>query len=124
MGPKLREAFHQELAQAVEAEAAGELPRAWRALERAHVLSQAHARPHLQVHWRMATFAWRGQDWGELLGQLPRLLLATPGSLLGRAPLGNTGGASVGLFTPMPIPADLQALLDEGRAEHLSSRRP
>jgi len=40
------------------------------------------------------------------------VLLAAPGSWLGRAPLGNTGGANVGIFTPMAIPEDLQRMLD------------
>ncbi|MFL5354536.1 DUF3703 domain-containing protein [Archangium sp.] len=111
MNPKLREHFEKELRQSVEAESRGELSSAWTFLERAHVLSQAHAIPHLQVHWAMFTFAWRTRDWRELLGQVPRLALAGPGSLLGRAPLGNTGGANVGIFTPMPIPEDLRALL-------------
>ncbi|MCY1076844.1 DUF3703 domain-containing protein [Archangium lansingense] len=111
MTPKLREHFERELRQSAEAEARGDLPTAWTLLERAHILSQAHAGPHLWVHWRMFTFAWRRRNMHELLGQVPRLLLAGPGSLLGRAPLGNTGGASVGIFTPMPIPEDLQALL-------------
>jgi hypothetical protein len=60
----------------------------------------------------MFAFGWRRGDVGELLGQFARLLLAGPGSWLGRAPLGNTGGANVGIFSPMPIPEDLRALLD------------
>ncbi|WNG31822.1 DUF3703 domain-containing protein [Cystobacter fuscus] len=116
MTPTLREHFERELRQSAEAETRGELPTAWRLLERAHILSQAHAGAHLRVHWRMFTFAWRRRDMHELLGQVPRLLLAGPGSLLGRAPLGNTGGASVGIFTPMPIPEELQALLRDARA--------
>ncbi|QRK07780.1 DUF3703 domain-containing protein [Archangium violaceum] len=59
----------------------------------------------------MFTFAWRTRDWRELLGQVPRLALAGPGSRLGRAPLGNTGGTDVGIFTPMVIHEDLQAML-------------
>lgn len=115
MNPPLKTHFENELAASVSAEQAGDFPRAWRSLERAHILSQAHALPHLRVHWAMAAFAWRRADLREVLGQLPRLLLAMPGSWLGRAPLGNTGGANVGIFTPMAIPEDLQRLLD-GRA--------
>jgi hypothetical protein len=112
MKSTLRAAFETELHQAHEAEAGGELPRAWHHLERAHILSQAYAGPHVRVHCRMFAFGWRRGDVGELLGQLARILLAGPGSWLGRAPLGNTGGANVGIFTPMPIPEDLRALLD------------
>ena len=113
MKPKLREHFERELQQAAAAEARGELEAAWRRLERAHILSQAYAGPHLRVHWRMFTFAARKRDWRELAGLVPRLLLAGPGSLLGRAPMGNTGGSNVGIFTPMPISEELQALLRE-----------
>jgi hypothetical protein len=40
-----------------------------------------------------------------------RLTVAGPGSLTGRYPVGNTGGARVNALTPMPIPADLAPLL-------------
>jgi hypothetical protein len=113
MNPRLREAFERELANARTAERDDDVRRAWSHLERAHVLSQAHARSHLRVHGWMLGFAWRRRDLREWVGQLPRLLLAAPGSWTGRAPRGNTGGARVGIFTPMTIPADLAALLDE-----------
>ena len=113
MKPRLRAHFEHELAQAAEGQARGELASAWNHLERAHILSQAHAWAHLRVHGALFAFAWRTRNTRELLGQLPRLLLAVPGSLLGRAPRGNTGGANVGLFTPMPLPEDLQEILRE-----------
>jgi hypothetical protein len=104
----------RELDLARAGEASGDLGAAWRSLERAHVLSQRHAGPHVAVHVRMLAFAWRHRRWREVFGQVPRILLAAPGSWLGRAPRGNTGGADVGIFTPMPIPDDLQAALDAG----------
>lgn len=113
MRTRLREVLESELAAASAAESAGDWARAWHHLERAHVLSQAHAWPHVRVHLRMLGVAARRRDLRELLGQLPRILLAAPGSWTGRAPLGNTGGASVGIFQPMPIPADLAALLEK-----------
>ncbi|NMO19453.1 DUF3703 domain-containing protein [Pyxidicoccus fallax] len=112
MKPKLRAAFEAELREATASESRGEVARAWRHLERAHVLSQAYAGPHVRVHCRMFAFGWRRRDARELMGQLARILVAGPGSWLGRAPLGNTGGANVGILTPMPIPEDLRALLD------------
>ncbi|WNG18691.1 DUF3703 domain-containing protein [Cystobacter fuscus] len=123
MESTLRAAFEVELRQAAEAEREGGLPRAWRHLERAHILSQAYAGPHVRVHCRMFAFGWRRGDVRELLGQLARLLVAGPGSWLGRAPLGNTGGANVGIFTPMPIPEDLRVLLDTARSPG-ERRRP
>jgi Protein of unknown function (DUF3703) len=109
--PQLREPFALELRLAEEAEAHGDLSRAWNHLERAHVLSQRHAGPHVLVHRKMLGFAWRRRDARELIGQLVRVLVAGPGSWLGRAPIGNTGGADVGIFEPMPIPQDLARLL-------------
>ena len=47
----------------------------------------------------------------EIVGQLPRIVFGFLGSLIGRVPIGNTGGANVPAEQPMPIPADLQALL-------------
>lgn len=127
MNTKLRAHFSRELVEATQAEGEGDRESAWRHLERAHVLSQAHALPHVGVHLRMLTFAWRRGNVREVLGQLPRLLLAGPGSLLGRAPRGNTGGANVGIFAPMSIPDDLQELLQDGpealQAAPPSSRR-
>lgn len=120
MAPALRDAFEHELAEARRLEARDELARAWQRLERAHVLSQAFAFPHVRVHARMLGFAWRRGALREIAGQLARIALAAPGSWTGRAPLGNTGGADVGIFTPMEIPPDLAALLD-ARAPHSPS---
>jgi hypothetical protein len=89
-------------------DAAGE----WRHLERAHILSQPMAGPHLLTHAAMLGAAWRRRDPGEVAGQLVRLLLAAPGSISGRYPLGNTGGADVSAFRPMPVPDDLRAVLN------------
>ena len=113
MKSRLRAAFRSELEAARMAERDLALAQAWLHLERAHILSQAYAWPHVRVHARMLGYAFRTRDPGELLGQIPRLLLAAPGSWTGRAPRGNTGGTNVGIFTPMTIPADLAALLDE-----------
>jgi hypothetical protein len=47
-----------------------------------------------------------------MLGQLFRLAVAAPGSLTGRFPAGNSGGADVSAFRPMAIPDDLRAVLE------------
>ncbi len=113
MKQRIREAFEYELNAARASQARFEIKAAWHHLELAHILSQAHAGPHLRVHWLMFCFAFRQRNVREIIGQIPRLLLAAPGSWTGRAPRGNTGGANVGIFTPMPIPAELVALLEE-----------
>lgn len=109
MKPVLRTAFAEELRLARES---ADPKQAWHHLERAHVLSQSYAWPHVVVHVRMFAAGWRRGDAREVWGQLVRILVAAPGSWLGRAPLGNTGGADVGILTPMPIADDLRRLLE------------
>ena len=112
-GPRraLQDAWHAELAAAAAARQAGDAAAEWRHLERAHILSQPLARPHLRTHADMLGVAVRRRDGSETLGQALRLLLAVPGSLSGRYPLGNTGGADVSAFSPMAVPDDLRPLL-------------
>jgi hypothetical protein len=59
----------------------------------------------------MFAAACRRRDTRELAGQTIRLLLGVPGSVSGRYPVGNTGGADVSAFQPMPVPGDLRPLL-------------
>ncbi len=84
---------------------------AWRALERAHILSQPMLGQHMHVHWLMLCYAVRLRDIREMLGQIARLALAPIGALAGRVPMGNTGRSNVSAFAPMPIPEDLRPLL-------------
>jgi len=111
-----------ELEAAAAEERRGEMARAFRHLERAHILSQAHAGAHVRVHVKMLAFGLRRRDVPEVLGQLIRVVVAGPGSLLGRAPVGNTGGARVGLMTRMPIPEDLKRVLDAGNPSEARAR--
>ncbi len=67
-------------------------------LEEAHLLAQPYAGPHFYVHWKMFKLALEFKEWREVLGQVPRLILAVPGSLLGRAPKGNVGSTKMGIF--------------------------
>lgn len=80
---------------------------AWRALERAHIVSQRFFLPHLAAHWHMLGFALALGDAREAAGQLFRLMLVPLGSLTGRLPIGNTGRARVSAFRAMPLPDDL-----------------
>lgn len=67
-------------------------------LEKAHLLSQPYALPHLRVHWEMFKLAIRFREIKEVFGQILRLILAMPGSWLGRAPRGNIGSTKMGIF--------------------------
>jgi len=95
------------------ARAANDVPAAWTALERAHILSQPYLGPHLSTHWKMLGFATRQRDWREASGQVLRLILAPLGALTGRIPVGNTGRSNVSTFKAMRIPDDLQLQLKE-----------
>lgn len=60
----------------------------------------------------MLKIGWKQRDVVEITGQIPRIV----GSLLFSriwVPSGNTGGARVPPFKSMPIPEDLQILLDQ-----------
>lgn len=110
----LEGAWAQELAAAADARRAGATAEEWLHLERAHILSQPRAGLHLRTHGAMLGAATRNRDVREIAGQLVRLVLAAPGSLSGRYPVGNTGGADVSAFRPMDIPSDLQPFLTKG----------
>lgn len=67
-------------------------------LEKAHLEAQPYAWPHFCVHWKMFVLAIKFRVWKEVWGQIPRLFLAIPGSLLGKAPKGNVGSTRMGIF--------------------------
>lgn len=113
MSPNLRRALDAELAAARAREREGALDAAFPHLERAHVLSQRHAFAHAGVHLRMWRNGWKRRDAREVLGQATRTLAALVFSRI-RVPVGNTGGANVPAFRPMPIAEDLRAVLEAG----------
>ncbi len=110
---QLRAAWTDEVDAARRARSACDPTTEWMHLERAHILSQPMAGAHVRTHIAMFAAAARRRDRHELLGQLFRMLVAAPGSVTGKYPVGNTGGADVSAFAPMPIPADLQPLLPD-----------
>jgi hypothetical protein len=108
---RLRAAWADEIDAARTARANGDDRSEWAHLERAHILSQPLAGPHVRTHAAMLAVALRRRDGRELVGQLFRIVVAAPGSATGKYPVGNTGGADVSAFAPMPVPDDLQPLL-------------
>lgn len=114
---RIRPHVQAELDFSAAAEREGFHDQAFRHLERAHVLAQAATLQHVRVHWRMYRFLFRQGSCGEAFGQILRLLLAAPLTILGALPVGNTGGSRVNGFMPMPVPADLQRLIDAARSE-------
>ncbi|MGH8168532.1 MAG: DUF3703 domain-containing protein [Woeseiaceae bacterium] len=76
-------AFDQEIALGRKFIAAGDLDRAFRHLERAHVI-----------------------------GQTVRIVLGVVGSAVGVVPVGNTGGTDISMFKRLPIAPELQKIID------------
>ena len=115
--------FHDRICPAVEAELEaarraeqlGDAAAAFACLERAHVLGQPSTRLHTRVHWLMLRWAIRQRDLSEALGQVFRIAAAAIKTTFGWLPHGNTGGASVSAFRPMPVPPELQRLIDAAR---------
>ena len=93
----------------------GDLQLAWCHLERAHILGQPWFVQHSQVHWLMLNFGIKIKNRKEIIGQLPRLLVGGVKSFVGKNPTGNTGGANVPPLKKMPIPEDLEMLLQSYR---------
>jgi hypothetical protein len=108
---QLLQAWTDERDAAGAARRRGDLAGEWAHLERAHILSQPMVVPHLRTHLAMLGAGLRRRDRREVVGQLLRLVVAGPGSLTGRYPAGNTGGADVSALAPMPIPEDLRPYL-------------
>ena len=114
-GAKLdrRQAFDVHIAQAQEAIGRRDWTSAERFLDRAHVIGQPSAVDHVRAHVWMLVCGWKKRDGAEIVGQVWRLLVAAPASLLGKYPAGNTGRTNVSGFSPMPIAPDLRELLGQ-----------
>jgi hypothetical protein len=117
MPESFKEAYRVELTKYREALRKKQMPEAWRFLERAHIIGQYHPVSHSGSHFRMLIFAVRTLNPKEFLGQFVRLAGGWFASMINRIPVGNTGGANVPIFSPMPIPEDLRNLLSAADTE-------
>jgi hypothetical protein len=111
MNPILRAAYLSELAAADASARCGDDAVSFRHLERAHILSQRYTLAHTYTHLRMLHAGWRRRDAREVFGQVLRSIAALTKSMIW-VPLGNTGGANVNPFKPMPVPPDLRLFLE------------
>lgn len=100
-----------ELAKADDLIANGDLVAAFYHLERAHVLGQSATFDHTRIHWRMFKLAFKMHSVREIWGQFIRIIGASTKTPFGIYPTGNTGGANVWFFKPMPIAEDLQQII-------------
>jgi hypothetical protein len=101
-----------EMESARSAEAQGNVQLAFYHLERAHILGQCSTRLHVLTHYKMLRWGIRQRRLGEVIGQLWRIFGATIATAIGLVPAGNTGGTNVSGFRSMPIPEELQAIID------------
>ena len=85
-------------------------------MERAHILSQYATRDHVWVHIAMLRWAVEQRDIREFGGQIVRIVGAATKTAIGLIPVGNTGGADVSPFRPMPLPDDLARIIAHHRA--------
>lgn len=111
--PRLKLHYDAELNQYLVEFKAKNLSKAWRHLERAHIIGQSYPMAHTIVHWKMLKFGFVIKNTKEIVGQIPRLLVGGVKSFVGQVPLGNTGGADVPPLRPMEIPADLKKIFAE-----------
>lgn len=111
MHNELRSAYLDELFEAKQLYDQAQWADAFRRLERAHILGQHYAIAHTRVHWWMLKVGVKRGDILEILGQLIRIVGGFLGSLIGKVPVGNSGGADVSAFAQMPIPDDLREIL-------------
>ncbi|MDE2604407.1 MAG: DUF3703 domain-containing protein [Burkholderiales bacterium] len=84
----------------------------WNWLMAAHVVGQHRFDLHFDCHRRMLALARESRDWGEMAGQVQRLILLPVGHLTGRIPKGNTGRSTVGRTQVMEPPEAVQRLVD------------
>ena len=84
-------------------------------LERAHVIGQESTIQHVRVHWHMLLFSVRNRRPNEFFGQIFRILGAASKTAAGLVPRGNTGGSNISPFKKLPIPNDLQAVIDSAK---------
>lgn len=115
MNEKLVESIEREIAEAERLSAAGDHEAAFAHLERAHVLGQSSTYQHTRVHALMLTNGLKRRDAKEVLGQTMRVIGAATKTPFGIYPVGNTGGANISPFRPMPIADDLKEILEQGK---------
>jgi hypothetical protein len=113
VSPRQRQEFDREIALGRDLMAAGDLGRAFKHLERAHVIGQTFVGAHSKTHWLMLTLEIRRRRVGAVIGQVVRLILGAIGSAVGVVPTGNTGGTDISMFERLPIAPELQEIIDD-----------
>ena len=111
----LKTAIEKELAESRSHLSKGDHQMAFAHLERAHVLGQGSTYQHTRIHWRMFRLGVKMHSLREIWGQFVRIVGAATKTPFGIYPTGNTGGANVWFFKPMPVASDLQEIMDKAK---------
>nr|WP_136252188.1 DUF3703 domain-containing protein [Ningiella ruwaisensis] len=85
----------------------------FRHLEDAHVIGQHSTKLHCLTHYHMLIHGIKRRDLKEVAGQVFRLVGAATKTAIGFIPNGNTGGANISPFKPLPISQSNQVILDK-----------
>lgn len=112
MPSAVRAAYRNEVNAGRLANDAGDVTAAWSHLERAHLLAQPFPVAHIGSHIAQLRLGWRTRDRTEVAGQVVRIVVAGPASVVGRIPVGNDGRARTPLRATAPVPADLVAVFE------------
>ena len=110
--PSLKEKYSEELNLGKQLFDNNDYSSAFHHFERAHILGQPNYFRHVRSHYWMLRVGIKKAHFREIVGQIIRIL-GSAGSLFGQYPVGNTGGANVSPFKPMPIPEDLKPYLEQ-----------
>jgi hypothetical protein len=92
------------LVEASEARKNQRIYESWKLLQIAHIGSQPWALLHFCVHFEMLKLALATKNAQEIFGQIVRLVLAIPATVLGKYPVGNPGTSDVSMFKTCDLP--------------------
>ena len=104
-----------ELDAAVAARQQGLVTQEFKHLENAHVLGQESTYWHTKVHGLMLLWGLRNRSLKEIAGQMLRIIGAFTKTAIGLVPQGNTGGANVSPFRPMPLSAKHREIIEQAK---------
>lgn len=105
--------IEEKLKQAYEARMRHDFDKSFALLEDAHVIGQQSTYFHSLVHLKMLQHGLILGEWKEVVGQLFRLIGALSKTAIGFIPTGNTGGANVNPFKPMPLSAENRVTIEK-----------
>ena len=88
---------------------------AFKHLENAHVLGQESTYWHVKAHIRMAKWAVHQRQPKEFFGQILRIVGAATKTFVGLVPTGNTGGANISPFKPLPLSLKHQDIIEKAK---------